>query len=116
MIRAVLTFVAASLVLSDVHAQSLCPSIKPGRASEGAMPIPESEFTKQAAERELRKLEGLLGPDGLLVDPPVWRTSFVYLEGWYLKRQALEAKNRGGPPHAIADFCDFMRKQAYVRH
>jgi hypothetical protein len=116
MIRLILTLAAAALVLSDVHAQSLCPSIKPGRASEGAMPIPEGAFTKQAAERELRKLESLLGPDGLLVDPPAWRTSFVYLEGWYLKRQALEAKKGGGPPYAIADFCYFMKNQAYVRH
>src|SRR5205809_7904865 len=107
MMRVALALVAAALVLSDVHAQTLCPSTKPGRASEGAMPIPEGAFTKQAAERELRKLEGLLGPDGLLVDPPAWRTSFVYLEGWYLKRQALEAKDRGGPPYAVADFCDF---------
>jgi hypothetical protein len=58
----------------------------------------------------------LLGPDGLTVDPPVWETSFVYLEGWYLKRQALEAKTRGGPAEAITNFCDFMKERAYVRH
>jgi hypothetical protein len=80
------------------------------------MPIPESGFTEQAAKRELMTLQSLLGPDGLLADPPAWRTSFVYLEGWFLKRQALEAKKGVGPPYAVADFCAFMKDHAYVRH
>jgi hypothetical protein len=116
MFRLIVTLIAASLVLADAHAQVICPSVKPERTSEGAMPIPEQAFTKQAAERELRKLQDLLGPNGLSVDPPTWETSFVYLEGWYLKRQALEAMKRGGPAHAVSDFCDFMKKRAYVRH
>ncbi len=80
------------------------------------MPLPEAAFTEQTAQRELRKLERLLGPDGLLVDSVAWQTSFVYIEGWYLKRKALETKSGRGNPDAIADFCDFMKGQAYVRH
>src|SRR5580765_3429364 len=109
----VLTFVAAAVALCDVHAQSLCPQIKPGARSEGAMPLPEAAFTEQTARRELRKLEGLMGPDGLLVDSVAWQTSFVYIEGWYLKRQALETKSGRANPEAITDFCEFMKNQAY---
>jgi hypothetical protein len=116
MLRIIATLITASLVLSDAHAQVICPNVKPDRTSEGAMPIPEQAFTEQTAKREMRKLQDLLGPDGLLVDPPTWETSFVYLEGWYLKRQALEAIKRGGPAHAISDFCDFMKNRGYVRH
>ena len=116
MSRPLALFMAAMLVVPNATAQILCAHVKPDSTSEGAMPIPEKAFTRQAAERELGKLRSLLGPDGLAVDPPVWETSFVYLEGWYLKRQALEAKKGGGPAEAITIFCDFMKERAYVRH
>jgi hypothetical protein len=116
MLRTVLMLVVTALVSPNAFAQSLCAHVKPDRTSEGAMPIPEKAFTEQAAKRELQKLQSLLGPDGLAVDPPVWETSFVYLEGWFLKRQALEAKNGAGPALAITDFCAFMKDKAYVRH
>lgn len=80
------------------------------------MPIAEAAFTKQAAERELVRLKSLMGPDGLAVDPPVWETSFVYLEGWYLRHKALDAKAGRGSPVAIDDFCTFMKERAHVRH
>jgi hypothetical protein len=98
------------------YGQALCAQVRPDHKSEGAMPLPEKAFTQQAAERELQKLRSLMGPDGLAVDPPVWETSFVYLEGWYLKRQALEAKKRGETGGPISDFCAFMKERAYVRH
>ena len=116
MFRALLTLIAAALLVPSAFGQSLCPKVKSDRSSEGAMPIPEKAFTKQAAERELQRLRTLLGPDGLAVDPPVWETSFVYLEGWYLKRQALEAKKGTGPAQAVDDFCTFMKERAHVRH
>lgn len=80
------------------------------------MPIAEKAFTEQVAKRELQKLNKLLGPEGLTVDAIAWETSFVFIEGWYLKRQALEAKKRGDSPHTISDFCVFMKDRAYVRH
>jgi hypothetical protein len=80
------------------------------------MPIPEGDFTRQAAERELHRLQTLLGPDGLSVDPPVWETSFVYLEGWYLKRQALEAQKRGDASLEVKTFCEFLKERGHVRH
>jgi hypothetical protein len=116
MIRRLLISVAVVLVASQVHGQTLCPDVKANRSAEGAMPISEASFTRQAAERELTKLRSLLGPDGLLVDSGVWETSFVYIEGWYLKRQALAAKKSGEPPYAVSDFCTFMKERAYVRH
>src|SRR4051812_9961121 len=101
------TLIAVAIVVlllpCRAQAQSLCQAPKSGNQSEGHMPIPEEAFTKQAADRELRKLRQLLGPDGLTIDAPVWETSFVYLEGWYLKRQALEAKKRGGPGYPVTD-------------
>jgi hypothetical protein len=116
MLRVLLVLFATILVLSNVQAASLCPTAKAQGESEGAWPIPEEAFTKQAAERELQKLQRLLGPDGLFVDSIAWENSFVYLEGWYLKRQALEETKRGERGLFVSDFCAFMKKHAYVRH
>ena len=80
------------------------------------MPIPEKAFTEQAAKRELRKLNKFLGADGLEADSVAWETSFVIIEGWYLKRQAIEAKKRGDTLLSDSEFCTFMRDRAYVRH
>lgn len=80
------------------------------------MPISEKAFTKRAAEEELQKLRKFLGPDGVTADAAVWETSFVYLEGWYLKRQALEAKKTRQEPQTIEAFCSFLKDRAYVRH
>ncbi len=80
------------------------------------MPIPEKAFTEQAAKRELRKLNKLLGADGLEADSVAWETSFVIIEGWFLKRQALEAIKHGDTLLSDSEFCTFMGDRAYVRH
>jgi hypothetical protein len=116
MFRALVMLAAAVIMIPNALGQTLCANVKPDRTSEGSMSIPEKAFTRQAAERELQKLRTLLGPDGLVVDPPTWETSFVYLEGWYLKRQALEAKRAVGSSQPVDDFCAFIKEKAYVRH
>jgi hypothetical protein len=99
-----------------VQAASLCPDVTARSTAEGRWPIPEDAFTKQSAERELRKLRRLLGPEGSSVDSIAWENSFVYLEGWYLKRQALDATKRGETKPFVVDFCNFVKNRAYVRH
>lgn len=84
--------------------------------TEGAWRIPEEAFTEQSAKRELKKLNRLMGAEGLTVDSIAWETSFVYIEGWYLRRQALAAKGRGESGLFVSDFCDFLKSRAYVRH
>ena len=114
----IVILIAGGVGMSVAHAQteSLCPSVVHKDKSEGAMPISEKSFTEQAAKRELRKLNNLLGPDGLTVDAVVWETSFVFIEGWYLKRQALAAKKRGDTGISTSDFCTFMKERAFVHH
>lgn len=114
--RALIALVAAAVVCHQAHAQPLCPHVKRDHQSEGSMPIPESGFTKQAAERELKRLQNLLGPDGLVVDPPAWETSFVFLEGWFLKRQALEAQKQNPSAFEVKSFCEFLQERGHVRH
>lgn len=100
------------------HAQAspICPAPPTPSGAEGDWRIPEEAFTEAVARDALAKLEQLLGPDGVAVDPGAWETHFVYLEGWYLKRQALEALSRGAPEPSVTDFCEFLRDRAYVRH
>ena len=97
-------------------AESLCPIPSDDENQEGSWRLPEQAFTEAAARDELAKLEALLGPDGLAVDPVAWETSFVYIEGWYFKRMAQAAVQRGEPEPFLSDFCEFMRDRAYVRH
>ena len=110
--------IGLSLQLSAALAQvqPLCPSPTVKKQSDGAMPIPETAFTEQAAKQEIKKLNKLFGPDGLSADSVAWETSFVMIEGWYLKRQALEAKKRGEIPVSSSEFCSFMKDRAFVRH
>jgi hypothetical protein len=100
----------------SAQAESLCPIPEADEGPETPWRISEDAFTESAAREALTKLEALLGPDGLVVDAVAWQTSFVYIEGWYLKRQAKEAKARGKPEPFLTDFCEFMRERAYVRH
>ena len=118
LLQGIVFLVAIGLGVTSAQAQreTLCAAVANKDKSEGAMPISEKSFTEQAARRELRKLNKLLGPDGLTVDSVAWETSFVYIEGWYLKRQAIEAKKRGDTPSAISDFCTFLQDRAYVHH
>lgn len=102
--------------LSVAQAKPLCPAIAMQEKSEGQWSIPEDAFTAQAAMRELQKLNQLMGEDSLTADSITWETSFVIIEGWYLKRQALEARKRGDGGLFIADFCNFMKNRAYVHH
>ena len=112
-IIAVLVTLNATFV---AHATPLCPVPPADDSSEAPWRISEETFTESAARQELTKLEALLGPAGLAVDAVAWATSFVYIEGWYLKRQAQEAIARGEPEPFLSDFCEFMRERAYVRH
>ena len=97
-------------------AEPLCPLPPDDNGKEGSWRISEEAFTETAARNELVKLEALLGPDGLAVDPVAWESSFIYLEGWYLKRMAQAALQRGEPEPFLSDFCAFVRDRAYVRH
>jgi hypothetical protein len=106
--------IAACTGVYGAKAAPLCADAARAKA-EGSMPIPESAFNERAARRELKKLQTLLASDAVSADAVAWETSFVYLEGWYLKRRALLPTNIR-PAQAVSDFCDFLRERAYVHH
>jgi hypothetical protein len=103
-------------VVFQAHAAAICPAPPAASNQEGFWPITEEALTESAAREALTKLEKLLGPDGPIADATAWQTAFVYLEGWYLKRQAQHALTRGEPEPFVSDFCTFLRERAYVRH
>ena len=111
-IAAVLTFGA----VFPANAASICPDSPVSSDQEGVWRLAEDAFSEVAARDALAKLEALLGTDGLDADAVAWQTHFVYLEGWYLKRQAQQAMERGEPEPFVSDFCAFLRERAYVRH
>ena len=78
--------------------------------------MPEEAFYELGARQELTILNRLLEPDGISVDSVAWKNSFVFIEGWLLKRQALEARRRGEDGHFVSDFCEFLKSRAYIHH
>jgi hypothetical protein len=98
------------------NAASICPDMSANSDQEGQWRLSEDAFSEASARDALAKLEALLGSDGLESDAVAWQTSFIYLEGWYLKRQAQNAIKRGQPEPFVSDFCAFLRDRAYVRH
>jgi hypothetical protein len=114
--RIILVLLCAGLGASVAQAESQCPLVTEQSKTEGVWRIPEEAFTEQSAKQELEKLNRLLGAEGLTVDSIAWETSFVRIEGWYLRRQALAAKGRGESGLFVSDFCDFLKNRAYARH
>jgi hypothetical protein len=116
LLRLSVVVLVAWLGVSVARAGPICPPVNAQDKSEGVWPIPEEAFTEQAAKRELKKLNRLLGAEGLTAESFTWESSFIIIEGWYLKRQALQAKKNGDGGLFVSDFCDFMKSRAYVRH
>ena len=111
-IAVLVTLVAAI----PANAASICPGSPVADQQEGDWRLTEDAFSEAAARDALKKLEALLGIDGIEADAVAWQTHFVYLEGWYLKRHAQRAMESGQPEPFVSDFCAFLRDRAFVRH
>jgi hypothetical protein len=116
LVNSLITFLLPILAFPVAGAPTLCVPVATQEISEGLWPIPEDAFTEERARNEIEKLKRLLDPDGVEVDSVAWETSFVYIEGWYLKRQAIEAKKRSDNGLLLSDFCTFIKERAYVHH
>lgn len=118
LLRMLVIVLAALLGLSLAQAEPLCPTTvkQEPHKSEGLWPMPEEAFYELGARQALTKLNRLMEPDGISADSIAWGNSFVFIEGWLLKRQAIEAKKRGEDGHFVSDFCEFLKNRAYVHH
>lgn len=116
LLRLLVVVLISWLGLSIAQAEPLCPTTIKQDKREGLWPLPEEAFYELLARQELTKLNRLLGPDGIVADSIAWENSFVFIEGWLLKRQALEAKARGEGGHFVSDFCEFLKNRAYIHH
>lgn len=94
-------------------AADLCP--QPPHV-EGRRWIAESAITEARANEEMARLQAILAAGPNSADSEAWQSAFVYVQGWLLKRDALDAQRRRSPGASVADFCDFMKTEAYVRH
>lgn len=70
------------LWLPAAQAEPLFPAISAQGKSDGEWPSSEQTFTEQAANRELKRLNRLLGAEGLTFESVAWETSFTIVEGW----------------------------------
>jgi hypothetical protein len=106
-------FVLVLAFCNLVYAASLCPIAK--SKGEGSWPILETAFNSQTALRELKKLGQTASIKSEMPESFVWGNSLLYVEGWLLKKNALERKSKG-ELQATKEFCEFMKTRAFLRH
>ena len=104
-------FLLLAILLSSfaTASEDICSKI--GGASEGNWPIPESAFTEQAAEKSLAILKqfvsnGTYGLDSVSIDKEL-----IIIRGYLLKSRVST-----NMPGTKQEFCNFIRKEAYVQH
>ncbi len=115
MTRLFVVLVALALCSSAIANPRLCPPQKIRHSGEGiGGPVAEEAFTEERARSELKRLQDIMAPGGVGADAMAWENAFVYIEGWFLKQQALLPANERSPT-ALADFCSFMKTRAHLR-
>lgn len=114
LLRVSVAILAFWLGLSLAQAEPLCPTTVKQYKSEGLWPLPEEAFYELGARQALTKLNRLVDPEGISANSTAWENSFVFIEGWLLKRRALEAKKRGEDSLFVSDFCEFLKNRAYI--
>ena len=91
-------------------------SICPKQTNELRNRIKEREFTVYKAEKQLKELGEVFKGD-IIVAPEFIETSFIILEGAYLRKVAIDAKgDKGRYVYAKNEFCEFLSKRAYLVH
>jgi hypothetical protein len=118
--RIVAALLCLSVLISwqaAVYAKDYCPAMPKSENEGDPWYIPESAFTKEAANRALKNLSdevngGVKGRDFLV------NNDLKMVKG-YLYRAYLEEHRRAfGKDDEILleDFCQFIREEAYVEH
>ena len=107
----VILVVAALLVSNAVHAENICDSSE--FVIEPDHQMPESTFSQENAKKASNKLTAFVSG---AEKPGNWTVVPNYLkivEGYLLKKDALE-KEGVMKELAVADFCLFMKKKAFI--
>lgn len=106
-----LLFILIAFGSTNIYAGELCDSSK--FSIEPDHQIPESHFTKENSIKSLAALStyvsGTETPSNWTVIPNHTKT----IEGYMLKKRALDKKDIMHEL-ALADFCLFMRKSAFI--
>lgn len=117
MTRTLICTLAVSLSFGCAVAKDYCPKVPESQKEEGPWHIPESAFTKEAANKALKDLsaqvnEGVRGRDFLIENDLNMIKGYLYRA--YL---AQHEKDFGSEDAELTkEFCDFLKAQAYVNH
>ena len=89
--------------------ETLCPAST--TTGEGNWPIPESAFTKQEALKAIEILKDFVSTGSPDSDYINLENPQIMLRGYLLKLFATPSDIV-----SVKEFCEFMQKEAYVRH
>ena len=107
--------VLALLISVSVHGDELCAGWE--RKIEPDHQFQESDFTLVAALESLEYLADLSRDPRHELSAFAERNSLVLVEGWLLKKAAIEAMARNQDAaklHEIRDFCEFLVNEAVI--
>ncbi len=104
--KSILIFITMLYSLSAAS-ETVCESPE----GKGGWKVPESAFTKKAAEESLEKLKRYTsnGTDGM--DSTSFFNEFTIIRGYLLKSRT--TTDMSGTKK---EFCEFLKKDAYIRH
>lgn len=122
------TIVLSLILLASVNAAAndLCPPVQ--SEGEGHWPIPEDEFTQEAAQKSAKKLEKIMaelseGQEYFAKKYAIDYESLVFnelifIKGYTLKLSAKTALNNDAKfaKHSVDEFCSFLKNEASVWH
>ena len=96
-----------------------CPEVNVKSQGEGHWPITEDAFTKQQAEEHWKVIQNIINGTIQDDDPEVYENAFMVVRGWLLKREvkrSIKFDNEFMKKHSLAEFCTYLKNNAYVRH
>ena len=105
----ILIFILFLISSPAIAGNLICP--KQISKGEGSWPIPESSFTKEAAQVAMRKLNLYLSKGTSDMDSVMIDNQILMVRGYLLKERV-----KDGVPDAKEEFCEFLKNDAFVQH
>ena len=112
-----LLLAALLLVAESTSAANICPAMPRPQKEGDTWYIPEEAFTKEEADKALKELQTLINKgwgerDFDLHNPTVRIRGYLYRS--YLEKYKKE--NGEDDKYVKEEFCQFIRKEAFVSH
>ena len=107
--KTIISLIIITFSLNAFGEEALCKKVE--SRGEGHWPLPEKAFTKERANKALKKLEkftnhSLKGADYINVE-----NELMFIKGYMLKKFTIPKDKT-----MVKEYCTFIENEAYVKH